>query len=122
MVWSKDNDKHSICDNYFLPVLSININSFIENFYGMELNSAFGYFWGGFVFGSGNFGVFKENPRAFLVLIFAPFYHPLTSTLEYPMGIKDMGEWGGGGDFSNQITRSPKQSIVVFDHRDYALM
>ena len=40
------------------------------------------------------------------------------------MGIKDI--WGGGGmwggDFSNQITRSPKQSVVVFDHRDYALM
>lgn len=61
----------------------------------MELNSAFGYFWGGVVFGPGNFWVFKENPRAFLVLIFAPFYHPLTSNLEYPMGIKDI--WGGGG-------------------------
>ena len=63
----------------------------------MELNSAFGYFFffGGGGFGPGNFGVFKENPRAFLVLIFAPFYHPLTnSTLEYPMGIMDMGEWG----------------------------
>ena len=30
---SKDNHKHSICDNYFLPVLSkIIINSFKENF------------------------------------------------------------------------------------------
>ena len=51
---------------------------------------------------------FKENPRAFLVLIFAPFYHPLTSTLEYPMGIKDMvgggrGE-GGGGLFKPNYT------------------
>ena len=62
----------------------------------MELNSAFGYF-GGFVFCPGNFWVFKENPRAFVVLIFAPFYHPLTSTLAYPMGIKDMG--GGGETF-----------------------
>ena len=60
---------------------------------------------------------FKENPRAFLVLIFAPFYHPLTSTLEYPMGIKDMG--GGEGVYSNQITLSPKQSFVVFDYGDY---
>ena len=66
---------------------------------------------------------FKENPRAFLVLIFAPFYHPLTSTLEYPMGIKDMVRGGGGGKggFSNQITRSPKQSFVVFDYGDYML-
>ena len=50
-----------------------------------------------------------------MVLIFAPFYHPLTSTLEYPMGIKDMV----GGGFSNQITRSPKQSFIVFDNGDY---
>lgn len=71
----------------------------------MELNSAFGYF-GGFVFGPGNSWGFKENPRAFLVLIFAPFNHPLTSTLEYPMGIEDMGR--GWGDFSNQITCSPE--------------
>lgn len=68
----------------------------------------------------GILGGFKENPRAFLILIFAPFYHPLTSNLEYPMGIKDMGR--GGGDFSNKITRSSKQCIVVFDHRDYDLM
>ena len=55
-----------------------------------------------------------------MVLIFAPFYHPLTSTLEYPMGIKDMvGGGGGEGGFSNQITRSPKQSFVVFDYGDY---
>ena len=59
----------------------------------MELNSAFGYFGGGggVVFGPGNFWVFKENPRALLALVFSPFYHPLTSNLEYPMGIKDMG-------------------------------
>ena len=63
----------------------------------MELNSvSIWIFLGGFVFGPGNFWVFKENPRAFLVLIFAPFYHPLTSNLEYPMGTKDI--WGGEGD------------------------
>lgn len=79
----------------------------------MELNSAFGYFWGGFVFGPGNFGVFKENPRAFLVLIFAPFYHPLTSTLEYPMGIKDMGELGGGGETFQTKLHFPQNSLLL---------
>lgn len=75
----------------------------------MELNSAFGYF-GGFVFGPGNFSGFKENPRAFLVLIFAPFYHPLTSTLEYPMGIKDIV--GGRGAFQTKL-HVPQNSLLL---------
>ena len=61
-------------------------------------------FWGVCIW-SREFLGFKEDPRAFLVLIFAPFYHPLTSTLEYPMGIKDMvGGGGGGGLFKPNYT------------------
>ena len=42
-------------------------------------------------------GGVQRKSYGFFGLNFAPFYHPLTSTLEYPMGIKDMG---GGGGFS----------------------
>lgn len=59
----------------------------------------------------GILGGFKENPRAFLILIFAPFYHPLTSNLEYPMGIKDMGR-GGGGTFQTKL-HVPQNSVLL---------
>ena len=66
-------------------------------------------FWGVCIW-SREFLGFKENPRAFLVLIFAPFYHPLTSTLEYPMGIKDMV--GGRGAFQTKL-HVPKNSLLL---------
>ena len=66
-------------------------------------------FWGVCIW-SREFLGFKENPRAFLVLIFAPFYHPLTSTLEYPMGIKDMVE--GKGAFQTKL-HVPQNSLLL---------
>lgn len=48
-----------------------------------------------------------------MVLIFAPFYHPLTSSLEYPMGIKDMGEWGGGGETFQTKLHVPQNSLLL---------